>query len=186
MNRTSAVMVENHKDEEELERNRRDDEEICRNQVLGVILEKGSPCLGGRPPLPDQVLGDRGLRHLDSNLQQFSVNAGSSPTRVGEAYFPDQIPNFRRYTGSSFKRATLPIPIQSKPLALPGDDSLRLDKEQCRTPIVPQSRKPDPQDTVSATETQPTRTARTLQDQKLMPECKNLCLQSSASSETIS
>ena len=73
--------------------------------------------------------------------------------------------------------------------AMPGDDSLRLDKEQCRAPIVPQSRKPDPQDTVSPTETQPTPTARTLQDQKLMPlmpECKNLCLQNSASSETIS
>ncbi len=66
------------------------------------------------------------------------------------------------------------------------DDSLRLDKEQCRAPIVPQSRKPDPQDTVSATERQPTPTARTLPDQKLMPECKNLCLQNSASSETIS
>ncbi len=33
---------------------------------------------------------------------------------------------------------------------------------------------------------QPTPTARTLRDQKLMPECKNLCLQNSASSETIS
>ena len=133
--------------------------------------------------MPDHVLGDRGLRHRDSNLQQFSVNAGSSPARVGEAHFPDQIPNFWRYTRSSFKMTTLPIPIQSKPLALPGDDSLRLDKEQCRAPIVPQSRKPDPQDTVSPTDTQPAPTARTLQDQKLMPECKNLCLQNSASSE---
>src|SRR5882724_2798494 len=88
--------------------------------------------------------------------------------------------------GRPSKMATLPIPIQSKPLAMPGDDRLRLDKEQCRAPIVPQSRKPDPQDTVSPTETQPTPTARTLQDQKLMPECKNLCLQNSASSETIS
>jgi hypothetical protein len=136
--------------------------------------------------MPDHVLGDRGLPHRDSNLQQFSVNAGSSPARVGEAHFPDQIPNFWRYTRSSFKMATLPIPIQSKPLAMPGDDRLRLDKEQCRAPIVPQSRKPDPQDTVSPTETQPTPTSRTLQDQKLMPECKNLCLQDSASSETIS
>jgi hypothetical protein len=136
--------------------------------------------------MPDHVLGDRGLRHRDSNLQQFSVNAGSSPARVGEAHFPDQIPNFWRYTRPSFKMATLPIPIQSKPLAMPGDDSLRLDQEQCRAPIVPQSRKPDPQDTVSPTETQPTPTARTLPDQKLMPECKNLCLQNSVSSETIS
>ena len=105
---------------------------------------------------------------------------------LGEAHFPDQIPNFWRYTRSSFKMATLPIPIQSKPLAMPGNDSLRLDQEQCRAPIVPQSRKPDPQDTVSPTETQPMATARTLQDQKLMPERKNVCLQSSASLETIS
>jgi len=106
--------------------------------------------------MPDHVLGDRGLRHRDSNLQQSSVNAGSSPARVGEAHFPDQIRNFWRYTRSSFKMATLPIPIPSKPLAMPGDDRLRLDQEQCRAPIVPQSRKPDPQDTVSPTETQPT------------------------------
>jgi hypothetical protein len=106
--------------------------------------------------MPDHVLGDRGLRHRDSNLQQFSANAGSSPARVGEAHFPDQIANFWRYTRSSCKMATLPISIQSKPLLMPGDDSLRLDKEQCRAPIVPQSRKPDPQDTVSPTETQPT------------------------------
>jgi hypothetical protein len=69
---------------------------------------------------------------------------------------------------------------------MPGDDSLRLDKEQRRAPIVPQARKPDPQDTVSPTEAQPTPTARTLQDQKLMPERKNLRLQNSASSETVS
>src|SRR5258706_3835169 len=75
MNRTSAVMVENHKDEEELERNRRDDEEICRNQVLGVILEKGSPCLGGRPPLPDQVLGDR-LCQRRGSLAPFARDPG--------------------------------------------------------------------------------------------------------------
>src|SRR6476620_12176612 len=104
---------------------------------------------------------------------------GSAPARVGQAHFPDQIANFWRYTRSSFRMATLPIPIQSKPLAMPGDDRLRLDQEQCRAPIVPQSRKPDPQDTVSPTEAQPTPTARTLQEQKLMPERKNLCLQNS-------
>src|SRR6266478_5068562 len=43
MNRTSPVLIENHKHEQELERNRWDNEEICRNRVLGVIFEKGSP-----------------------------------------------------------------------------------------------------------------------------------------------
>ena len=71
---------------------------------------------------------------------------------------------------------------------LPKETRLRIANERkarCRAPIVPQSRKPDPQDTVSPTETQPTPTAQTLQDQKLMPEGKNLCSQNSASSETI-
>lgn len=40
-----------------------------------------------------------------------------SRARVDEAHFPDQIPNFWRYTRSSFKMATtLPIPIQLNPL----------------------------------------------------------------------
>jgi len=60
-------------------------------------------------------------------------------------------------------------------LAMPGDDRLRLTRSSAERQSFPQSRKPDPQDTVSPTETQPTPTARTLQDQKLMPECKNLC-----------
>ena len=56
MNRTSTVMLENHEDEQELEGNRWNEEEICRDQVLSVILEKGSPGLGGRFPVPDQYL----------------------------------------------------------------------------------------------------------------------------------
>jgi len=59
-----------------LERNRWDNEEICRNQVLGVIGEKGSPRLGGSAPLSDHVLGDRGLRYLNAEF-------GSSPWMRG-------------------------------------------------------------------------------------------------------
>jgi len=89
-------MIENHKDEQEVEGNRWDDEEICRNQVLGVILEEGSPRLGGRFPVPDHVLGDRGLRHQNTEFQEFAMDARSSPASVGEAHLPNQIPNFRR------------------------------------------------------------------------------------------
>jgi hypothetical protein len=113
------------------------------------------------------------------------MDARSSPARVGETHFPDEIPNFIGYRGSSFKMTTLPSPIEAKSLAMPGDDGLRFDKEQCRTPIVPQPREPNPQDTVSPIEAELVKTARTLQDQELMPESKNLCLQNGACSETI-
>ena len=131
MNRTSPVMIENHEDEYELEGNRWDDEEIGRNEVHGVIVEKGLPRLGGRFPLWDHVLGDRCLRHRNAEFQEFAMHARRSPARIGEAHLTDQIPNFIGCRGSSFRVATLPGPIESKPLAMPGDNGLRFDKEQC-------------------------------------------------------
>jgi len=73
-----------------------------------------------------------------ANLQQFPVNARSSPARVGEAHLPNQIPNFRRHRRATFATPTLPSPIEAKPLAMPVDDGLRFDNEQCRSPVVPQ------------------------------------------------
>jgi hypothetical protein len=95
MHRASAVMAENHEGEQELKCDGGHHEEVCRGQVLGVIFEKGSPRLGRRFPVPGHVFGDCCLRHLDSNLQQFPMNAWSTPSRVGEAHLTNQLPNFR-------------------------------------------------------------------------------------------
>src|SRR6267378_5111407 len=138
MNRTSAVMAENHEGEQELKRDGGHHKEVYGNNVLGVILEKGSPRLGGRFPVSGHVFGDGCLRHLDSNLQKFPVNARSSPARVGETHLPNQISNFRRCRRATLATPTLPSPIQAKSLAMPCDNSFRLDNEQCRSPIVPQ------------------------------------------------
>ena len=105
------------------------------------------------------------------------MNARSAPARVGETHVPDEIPNFRRYRRATFATPTLPSPIEAKSLAMPGDNRLRFDKEQRRSPIVPQPREPNPQDSISPTETELMTAVRTLQDQKLMSESKNLCLQ---------
>ena len=131
MNRASAVMAENHEGEQELKPDGGHHEEVYGDQVPGVILEKGSPRLGGWLSLSDHVFGDRRLRHLNAEFQEFARDARRSPARVGEAHFLDQIPNFIGYRGSSLKMATLPYPIMAKALWMPGDDRLRLDKEQC-------------------------------------------------------
>jgi hypothetical protein len=133
-----------------------------------MVLEKGPPGLGGRLRVPDHVFGDGCLRDFDSNLQQFSVNAWSTPTWVGEAHLPNQIPDFRGYRRTAFPMPTLPSPIESKAFAMPGDDGLGLEDEQCRSPIVPQAGEPDPEDAIRPAETKLVATARTLYDQKLM------------------
>jgi hypothetical protein len=63
---------------------------------------------------------------------------------------------------------------------MPGDDSLRLDKEQCR------NRESQTHRTRSAQRRRSLRPRLERCKSRLMPECKNLCLQNSASSETIS
>ncbi len=67
------------------------------------------------------------------------MNARRSPARIGEAHLTDQIAKFRRYRWATFATPTLPCPIEAKTPAMPGDNGLRLDNEQCRSPIVPQT-----------------------------------------------
>jgi hypothetical protein len=78
---------------------------------------------------------------------------------------------------------TLPSPVESKAFAMPGDDGLGLENEQCRPPIIPQAGEPNPEDSIRPAETKLATPTRTLQDQKLMTESKDLCLQNEARSE---
>jgi hypothetical protein len=91
-------------------------EEVCSDQVLGMVLEKGPPSLRGRFSVPRHIFGNRRLRDCDSNLQQFTVNAWSTPTWVGQAHLTNQFPNFRAYGWAAFAVPTLPSPIEPKPL----------------------------------------------------------------------
>src|ERR1700730_9094211 len=140
------------------------DEEIYGNPVLGVIPEKSLPCLGGRFPVADHLFGHGRLTHFDSDLQQFPMNASRSPARVGVAHLTDEVANFRRYRRAAIAMPTFPSPIKPKSLAMPPDDSLRLDHPQRRSPIVPQGA-PNPQGSVSPTETQVMTAAGTFEDQ---------------------
>ena len=44
---------------------------------------------------------DRGLADLDAELEQFAVDAGRAPERVGEAHSTDQITDFGAHLGPS-------------------------------------------------------------------------------------
>jgi hypothetical protein len=87
----------------------------------------------------DHVFGHGCLTHFDSNLQQFTMNTRSAPSRVGEVHLTDQMANFRRYSGAAIAMPTFPSPIEPKRSAMPRDDGFRLDNEQRRSPIVLQS-----------------------------------------------
>ena len=94
MNRTPAVVRENHKNKQDPERDRRNHDEVGGDQGLHVVLQKSLPILRRRFSVPDHVLHNCCLPDLNSEFQQFSTNARSTPTRVGEAHSPKEIRDF--------------------------------------------------------------------------------------------
>ena len=77
--------------------------------------------------------------------------------------------------------SAFPFPIQPKALAVPSDDGLGLHNAQGAAPIAPNSREPDPNETVARSQSQTTVLVHALQHKKLMTECQVLCVQSGPS-----
>src|SRR5262245_34598337 len=76
------------------------------------------------------ILGDRGLTYIDAELEEFAMDPGRAPERIGEAYIPDQLADFEGHFWPAYSRARLPSPEQAKPGPMPADDRLRLDDHQ--------------------------------------------------------
>jgi len=87
MHGTSAVMTENYEGEGELKCDGRYHEEVYGDQMLDVIVEKGSPRLGGRFAVPDHVLGDGCLRHLNSNPRSSPWMRGAPQRELARLIF---------------------------------------------------------------------------------------------------
>src|SRR5262249_25001420 len=113
--------------------------------------EERAPGLAWRPPPADQVLRDRRLGDLETELAELPVNAGRPPQGVGVGHAADEGAD-RRGDG----RATGPVapafpgPEEPGPGALPADDGVGLDDGVDLRPAVPQAGEQDPEHPVGA------------------------------------
>ena len=76
------------------------------------------------------TFGDRGLTHIDAELEEFAVDPGRAPQRVGKAHIPDQLADSKWDLRSAYPRARLPSPEQAKPGPVPADNRLWFDDHQ--------------------------------------------------------
>jgi hypothetical protein len=90
-----------------------------------------------------------------------------------------------RHRRSARPATTLPAPKCTKCATVPGDDGLWLDDDQCRAPLVPHTRQPDPEPAVRSGEPQPSR-SRSLQHLQLVTQGQHLQLQDDARARTTS
>src|SRR5262245_50719434 len=78
---TSAIVGNEHQDEQETVGRGRDDEEICRHDLADVIPQEGAPGLRWRLARAHQILRDGRLTDVDPEFQEFALNARHAPTR---------------------------------------------------------------------------------------------------------
>ena len=129
-------------------------EEVCRDQVLGMVLEKGPPSLRGRFSVPEPYIWQPSPERLRFQSSAIPRECVEHPNVGWPGSFDESVPELPSIRLGGLRSSDSSISNRAEALALPGDDGLRLDDEQCRPPIVPQPGEPSPQNSVSRTEGQ--------------------------------
>jgi hypothetical protein len=99
---------------------------------------EGAPGLRGRLAAAHHVFADTGLADVDAQLEQLTVNAGCTPTRILAAHPADQVAHLAgNYRSSRLAAPYLPGPEHAKAGTMPGHDRFWFDDSQRRAPVVP-------------------------------------------------
>ena len=138
-----------------------------------MVAKERLPSLRGRTPPPRHVLGNAGLADVDAELEQFSMDAGSTPQRVGDAHLADQPANFQRCTWSAAAVPRFPAPIRSETGTVPTDHGIRLHNRQRLDGIWHQTIQPNKDQAIHRPEGQSLRQMPAL-DVKLMTKDQDL------------
>jgi hypothetical protein len=116
-----SVMGQHQKHVKNLEANRGHSEEIDGDQLLDMILEEGAPSLRGRFMAAHHVFADAALSDVDAEFEQFSMDAGRTPSGILPAHLVDGLPDLVRNDGSS----ELAAPSNSRTIESRPDAKLR-------------------------------------------------------------
>jgi len=172
MQHAPPVVGEDDEDEEDLEGCRGNGEEIYRDQVLEVVLQKGSPGLGRwfqslRHPARDSALGD-----FDPELKQLAVDPRRSPKWVCSGHPADESQELWIDSRSTRLATRLPSPVSPETLAMPANDGCRVNEDKRLSPAVPERPERGPEEAISWAKAGTATRAR--QDSELVSKCQVL------------
>ncbi len=91
-----------------------------------MVAQERPPSLRWRPSVSDHVFGDRRLGDVESEFQQFTMDARGAPQRVLLAHPLDELAQLTVNFGPSWSPARFPAPIGPKPCSMPPQDRGRL------------------------------------------------------------
>src|SRR5260370_3916838 len=135
---------------EQTERQRRNREEVEVTDYFVVVVEKCKPSLGFTfvtvPPQAVEIARDGRLGNMQSQLEQFAVDASRTPGPILPLHAADQVANLP--TDFRSPECTLPRPPPPKQLessAMAGNHGFSLYTDQVADPLRPYSTEGNPQ-----------------------------------------
>jgi hypothetical protein len=138
MKNATTIMGQHQKHVKNLETECGYGEEVDGDQLREMVLQEHAPGLIRRLAATHHVFADAALADIDAEFEQLAVDAGCTPTGILPAHPADQIADFARQGRPSWLPTPhLPGPVQTKSLAMPGQDRLGLDDGQRRVPVTP-------------------------------------------------
>ena len=75
------------------------------------------------------ILADGGIRDLNAQFGQFSLDTSTTPCRIGLPHPLNQRDELTSDRGSSGASSGFPAPEKAKAKAVPGDDGLGLEEQ---------------------------------------------------------
>ena len=145
----------------------------ARNDIRHVIVQKRSPGLRRWFLSADHVLGHRLLGHIVTQRGQFGYDPRCAPGGVLPGHAANQLTDFAFDRRSSrFPSSGFPSPIQLESLAVPPEFRFRLNDDERRSPVRPESRQPNPEDPISWTQIRAF--DRLLEHRHLLSQCQVL------------
>ena len=143
------MVGQHHQYEQHSKADRRHREEVNRHQILDMVIQESLPSLGGWLPVLGHQSRNRALGNLDSQLQQFPVNARHPPEGIGTRHLADQIPDFGTHTGGTAPLSPgNPGPEKAETLPLPAHDRVTVNEVQGLSPMGPDPREHHPKHSV--------------------------------------
>ena len=131
---TSPIMADDEEAVEHGEGDRGNREEIHRRDGFPMVTKKSEPTLGwvwisGGSLHP---AGNSSFGNVKTEHEKFSVDAGSSPTRVLDYHLEDQIPNlfWRLSPTDGLAGLRNHPPVATEPSAVPTDNGFGRDDEE--------------------------------------------------------
>src|ERR1051326_694609 len=170
MNDSASFMRQHNEHKQHSKSSGRYREEVERDQISDVIIEKRSPRLGrGGVPFWHKP-GNRTLGNLDSQLQQFAVDARCTPTHIGFRHRLHQFSDVgagSRPTGILVPGQPGPVSFESPPL--PIHHGSGLNNHQHRLPLFPDFPQTHPKQSVQWSNLRTTNAA--LEYPQLLAKC---------------